>query len=592
MNTFSWLLISDLHLKSTHTTWSQNVVLRDMVRDIEQRRGDLTNIRFVIVSGDLAHGGKPEQYVLVERFLDDLIKVLGLDRTDIFMVPGNHDIDRDQCALAFHGTRAEFNNAENVEKYLSNDNERNLLLQRLSGFSAFEKRYSSGLSRISTSDGLAYFSKRQIGDIPIGIVGLNSAFACGNDQDERNVVLGDRPIIDICEIIREEDVRLVIGVLHHPPSWLREFDQRTFNDRFLPMCDVIHRGHLHEPEVGLLYTSLNTQCLAIAAGAGYVWRQFKNSYSIVCFDPAAARCSASYFEYENHSGKFVAKASEARPLPLRGSIPGGAPELCVSIAEFGGNANRFAPYLSALILRLVTEVPTPFNERIVFASPEVATSAGDNTYVIALQHFLNVRNSLLAFASTMPLNKRVMRCKTPIVDFANIIAGFSESDRTFSEELSRRLSSTAEFCQQSVNSESSFIATMQQFAMEGDWHGLEEIARRYATNADPMVRHSARSHLCLALANSEYAEHHSEAKTITDELATSDNSSVDDFHLCFQVNYKLRDDRRAEVAIRETIARFGLISGSFLTNARRFVIASGNHELRLLLDAGTGGSDE
>lgn len=270
----------------------------------------------------------------------------------------------------------------------------------------------------------------------------------------------------------------------------------------------------------------------------------------------------------------------------------GYSELYESITRFGANANRFASYLSALILRLVTEVPTPFNDRIVFASTEVATCTGDRTYVTALQHFLNVRNSLLAFLSTMPLSERVLRCETPIVDFANMIAKFSETDRNFAEELSRRLSSTAEFCKQSIPSESSFIATMEQFAVEGDWHGLEEIARRYTTNADPLVRHSAQSHLCLALANSEYAEHHSEAQTIADELVTRDNSSVHDFFLCFQVNCKLGDNRRAEGAIRETLARFRFISGSFLTNARRFVIATGNHELRQLLDVGIGGTDE
>mgnify|MGYP001283817271 CR=1 FL=1 len=30
MEAFSWLLISDLHLKSNIETWSQKVVLRDM----------------------------------------------------------------------------------------------------------------------------------------------------------------------------------------------------------------------------------------------------------------------------------------------------------------------------------------------------------------------------------------------------------------------------------------------------------------------------------------------------------------------------------------------------------------------------------
>jgi len=218
-----------------------------MVRDIEQKRKGFANINFVIVSGDLAHGGKPAQYILVENFLDDLIAMLGLGRNDVFIVPGNHDIDREIGALTFHGTRAEFHNAENVEKYLSNAEERTTLLKRLTGFSEFEQRYSEGISRTVTQDGLAYFVHRLVGDIPIGIVGLNSALACGDDQDKRMVVVGDRPLVDICEIIRGADVRLVIGVLHHPPSWLREFDQRTFNDRFLPMCDVIHRGHLHEP---------------------------------------------------------------------------------------------------------------------------------------------------------------------------------------------------------------------------------------------------------------------------------------------------------------------------------------------------------
>ena len=71
MNGFSWLLISDLHLKSDYTTWNQSVVLRDMVRDIERRTQDHPSIKFIVVCGDLAHGGKPEQYNLVEAVLDD-----------------------------------------------------------------------------------------------------------------------------------------------------------------------------------------------------------------------------------------------------------------------------------------------------------------------------------------------------------------------------------------------------------------------------------------------------------------------------------------------------------------------------------------
>jgi hypothetical protein len=64
MQPFSWLLLSDLHLKDEHEAWNQNVVLRDLMRDIMARANEFPPIHFVIVSGDLAYTGKPSQYKL------------------------------------------------------------------------------------------------------------------------------------------------------------------------------------------------------------------------------------------------------------------------------------------------------------------------------------------------------------------------------------------------------------------------------------------------------------------------------------------------------------------------------------------------
>ncbi|MGO9115833.1 MAG: hypothetical protein ACLP9L_42040 [Thermoguttaceae bacterium] len=49
METFCWLLLSDLHLKSDIDTWGQNVALRDLARDIELRLKDFGGIEFIIV---------------------------------------------------------------------------------------------------------------------------------------------------------------------------------------------------------------------------------------------------------------------------------------------------------------------------------------------------------------------------------------------------------------------------------------------------------------------------------------------------------------------------------------------------------------
>ena len=189
MTAFSWLLISDLHLKSHYATWSQNVVLRDMVRDIEQQLTLVPRIEFVIISGDLAHGGKPEEYLLVESFVDDLLAVLKLSRADVYIVPGNHDVDRNIQQLTFHGARATFLDAASVEQYLSNSSERNALLARLSAYTGFMDRVCPHLGVATTDDGLAYFCTRLIGDLPIGIVGLNSALTCGNDDDKEKIVI-------------------------------------------------------------------------------------------------------------------------------------------------------------------------------------------------------------------------------------------------------------------------------------------------------------------------------------------------------------------------------------------------------------------
>jgi len=140
--------------------------------------------------------------------------------------------------------------------------------------------------------------------------------------------------------------------------------------------------------------------------------------------------------------------------------------------------------------------------------------------------------------------------------------------------------------------ESSFIATMKQFGEEGDWDGLELIARRYSTNTDSLVQRSATFHLCLALAHSDFPEKHSEALTIADELVNLPSSSVHDFHLCFSVNRKLDNPQRAHDIVREALTRFGDIPANFLSAARRFAIESGNQELRILLDTGAGETNE
>lgn len=587
MSRFSWLLISDLHLKADDKTWNQKVVLRDMVRDIEDKAKQFTDITFVIVSGDLAHGGKPEQYVLVEQFLTDLLEMLGLDNSSLFLVAGNHDINRDINELAFHGSRSEFTSAENVERYLSNETDRSMLLSRLKAYRDLESKFVDNTNRTWTDDELAYLEERCIDNFPIGIVGLNSGLACGNEDDQGKIVVGDRPIIEACELIRNSDSRFIIGVMHHPPFFLREFDKKTFDQRFLPNCDILHRGHLHEQEVELLYTSGTTKCLSIAAGAGYVWRQFANSYSIVTFDTAEASCEANYFEYNSHSGVFDLKQNEIQTVTLRGEIPGNVSELCAELSCISNATKELAPLLATILSGYSTDVPVSISGQVLFASQNLIKTSEESEYRQQLVGFLNVRNSLLAFADTVTLSDRVRACSEPIRIFAESLNGLRGDNETFDQDLASRIATADKICNpnSSVQSNSSFIETLRQFATEKDWEGLEVFSRRYLRVNSDVVQHSAKQHLCLALANGN-ADSHTEAIEIAQELIGDADATEEDFQVAFSVYQQMKRPEDARITIETAVERFTILSAGFKTVAIRFAGETGNRELRELVSEG------
>ena len=51
----------------------------------------------IFVVGDIAISGREDEYKESGVILDGLVDTLGLQRSDVFLVPGNHDVDRNTC---------------------------------------------------------------------------------------------------------------------------------------------------------------------------------------------------------------------------------------------------------------------------------------------------------------------------------------------------------------------------------------------------------------------------------------------------------------------------------------------------------------
>src|SRR5512137_1027717 len=103
----TWLHLSDWHQSGSE--FDRQVVRRALLKDIRERARispDLEKIDFVVFSGDLAYNGKSEEYLAAkEQFFQPILDACGLNPEQLFIVPGNHDLDRKQFELLPSGLK-------------------------------------------------------------------------------------------------------------------------------------------------------------------------------------------------------------------------------------------------------------------------------------------------------------------------------------------------------------------------------------------------------------------------------------------------------------------------------------------------------
>src|SRR5207253_2525692 len=103
-----FLHISDLHAKGPQEKepWRRRRVLGDAWRrNLETLLEEEGNIHFVFFTGDAVQSGKYEEYAEVTDFFHALCEELDITFDRLFVVPGNHDIDRDAQASVWESMR-------------------------------------------------------------------------------------------------------------------------------------------------------------------------------------------------------------------------------------------------------------------------------------------------------------------------------------------------------------------------------------------------------------------------------------------------------------------------------------------------------
>ncbi|MCG8274095.1 metallophosphoesterase [Aquamicrobium sp. NLF2-7] len=285
--------LSDLHFKNDAVNKFRLDCLR---KDLKRLRAD--GPIHTVFTGDLVHAGDDNAF---DHLFDELIGPLIELGHELFVVPGNHDVQRVIANQPF----ADRILADRGSGYLFGDH---IGIRR----DHPEAEFDPLVNYRNLEDLLEPYDQRNYWGYTatrgsVSVLGLNSAWLCC----ERSAGGSDRGALRVEPSVLETFAKslppdtLRIALLHHPLDWLEETTRSAVNDLLIEHTDLVLYGHVHANDVvGQIKGSAS--CLFFQAPplrAG--WSKGTNGYAIIRGDVAHKRFEVEYRSYSQPRRTFV-----------------------------------------------------------------------------------------------------------------------------------------------------------------------------------------------------------------------------------------------------------------------------------------------
>ena len=302
-NMLTWLHLSDLHFRTTELhAWDEDIVLQALLEDVRECMDEYKLAPdLILVSGDIAFSGAPAEYDLAQAFFDKLLAMTGLSKERMFVVPGNHDVNRDKISQGALAHVSSLDNRHAVDKALIDYLDCQVLLCKFDDYGHFVNSYFGSHTPFDY-DHYFYVQSLELAGHRVEVLGLNSAWLAYGGHDERgHLALGERQIRQALDTCGNAELR--IALLHHPFDWLSDFDEESCKARLMDSCGFILSGHLHRPGLEQVQTP-DARVMIIAAGACYEAREHQNSYNLVRLDLEARQGTVFLRAWSDRKGGF------------------------------------------------------------------------------------------------------------------------------------------------------------------------------------------------------------------------------------------------------------------------------------------------
>ncbi len=289
--TIAWLHISDRHAGKPDSNWDAAAVTTTLVTDLkEMANTHELQPDFICFTGDAAwgqigsHGTEKlsKQFEIAGEFLNQVRRAFSpeIPVGSIFLVPGNHDVDRTVVTQSQADWLEAQKDATKVSKMI-NEGSKNAdwrrYMERLRAYRAFLK--GNGYTHLlQDPDRLIYHAPCQTSArVEVCIGGFNTVWSCSGGE-KKSIWMGSKWQMRKLAVVSRYDVS--IALMHHPPNWLTEFEDYKFAHDLEDGFNFVLHGHEHSAWV----TPFSSGHTRIAAGACYESSEGQNGYNFVRLD--------------------------------------------------------------------------------------------------------------------------------------------------------------------------------------------------------------------------------------------------------------------------------------------------------------------
>lgn len=317
MKKLTWLHLSDFHIGKDD--YAQIKLFKSIHAHMKEQKEKDILPDVIFITGDIANKGKKEEYaIFANEFLLPIVDIYD-EFPKVYIIPGNHDIDREKCDVA---ALSLYDVPQRKPTFFDTDEKgwekRKEIFERFAEF-----RCGFGMDDVCFPvEGIfskeAYFHDvKEKEEYKIGIAGINTAWLSNSDKDKEMLSFGKWILQEALEKLEGCDYKLILG--HHPLNWMTEEQRMQSSALFAKHQAIYLHGHMHKNSGA--YTIVNNSgFLSIQCGAAFRAREddvYYNSLNWGCLDLDENTVSIMPRRWSRHSDSFVLDASDNFPEEYR-----------------------------------------------------------------------------------------------------------------------------------------------------------------------------------------------------------------------------------------------------------------------------------